>query len=187
MIKPHMTDQELQLFHEHIVDVKHYYEYGMGGSTVYMHEHTTATIDSVDCSAVWIERVTKFLMNSKRLTPVHVDIGPIRMWGYPTDQSKKHNWPEYSSCINKSTHVPDVVLIDGRFRVACIANTILYALNHDVDPTIILHDAGRSKYTPGMELLRLIDSTDQLHVYKLDCQDHRRIQHVLDTHKYDIS
>jgi hypothetical protein len=60
----------------------------------------------------------------------HADIGPTREWGNPADRSKVHLWPRYCSGVwariaNERLPQPDLVLIDGRFRVACLLATLV--------------------------------------------------------------
>jgi hypothetical protein len=58
-----------------------------------------------------------------------IDIGPTGWWGRPLDNSSAEKFPDYSRVpfekINSINFVPDLILIDGRFRVATFLNTIL--------------------------------------------------------------
>ena len=179
-----MTESELSMFDTYTDGIKHYYEFGVGGSTVHIYNNTNATIEGVDSSKAWINKVINLCSDTTKIKLRHVNIGATGAWGFPTGEELKDNWPNYSDSINSVAKAPDVVLVDGRFRVACITSTILFALNHNVEPTIILHDAKRSYYDPGKNLLQLIDSNRYLHVYKLDCRDINEITHVHDHHMY---
>ncbi len=57
----------------------------------------------------------------------YVDIGPIGAWGNPalTVQESKGAWYLYSQAISMAKDTYGVVLVDGRFRVACVLNTFL--------------------------------------------------------------
>ena len=187
-MKPRMTDSELDMFNTYVSKSKHYYEYGMGGSTVFVYNNTdTTTIEGIDSSKAWVDMVLSMCPDNTRLTARHVDIGTTGNWGYPCDTEQKTNWPAYSGSINLADNIPDVVLIDGRFRVACIAMTVLHALKHGTDPTIILHDAKRSRYTPGKKLLHLIDSDSTLNIYKISTRNPDEVESLYDAYKYITS
>ncbi len=55
----------------------------------------------------------------------HVDIGPTRDWGHPVDESRIRSWPDYALKVWETPGFrhPDVVLVDGRFRLACFLTT----------------------------------------------------------------
>jgi len=187
-MKPRMTDSELDMFNTYVSKSKHYYEYGMGGSTVFVYNNTdTTTIEGIDSSKAWVDKVLSMCPDNTRLTARHVDIGTTGNWGYPCDTERESDWPVYSSSINLAVNIPDVVLVDGRFRVACMAMTVLHALKHGTDPTIILHDARRPHYTPGKKLLHLIDSSETLNIYKINTRDPDTVASLYDAYKYTTS
>lgn len=179
-----MTGSELIMFNTYINDIKHYYEFGVGGSTVYVYNNTDATIEGVDSSRTWITKVASLCPDTTRINLHHVNIGTTGAWGFPNGEERRNNWPDYSNSINSVVKEPELVLVDGRFRVACIANTILYALNNNVELIIMLHDAQRSYYNPAKDLLQLIDSNRHLHAYKLSCRDKHEVTHVLNNYMY---
>lgn len=74
----------------------------------------------------------------------YVNTGPVNPGGGPKDESKKNSWCEYyNSC--KYRHVdPDLVLVDGRWRVACALTAALECPNaifliHDFKPRVSYH------------------------------------------------
>jgi hypothetical protein len=76
-----------------------------------------------------------------RLTNVHIDIGETGSWGNPVDESGIHNYWSYPSVvwelIADQDNDPDLILIDGRFRVACFLTSLLHAR---ASTTIIFDD-----------------------------------------------
>ena len=60
-----------------------------------------------------------------------MDIGPTAEWGNPTDRTCSAQWPAYPSTVWKrycdTQEYPDLILIDGRFRVACFLTTLIMA------------------------------------------------------------
>lgn len=185
IMKPHMEQAELDLFSKHVSESIHYFEFGMGGSTVHVYETSSATIESIDSSKEWVNKIQQKINDSDRLSTRYINIGPVGGWGRPRDQSMKHDWPLYSSSIHNSNIIPDVVLVDGRFRVACIANTISHAIQNNSMPKIILHDSKRKYYDAGKNMLKLIDSAQSLNVYEIDCDDIQHVQSVIEKFKFD--
>lgn len=119
------------------------FEYGSGGSTILAAEIPGKTIVTVESDPVWLCRLNTYIQHTRLPSlPVtlHQDIGPTKKWGYPLDETKWRNFPKYSlgiwqySSINKID--PDIVLIDGRFRVACFLASII----HLKSTTTILFD-----------------------------------------------
>jgi hypothetical protein len=141
-----MSPNERLCFEAAIAGRRHLVEYGSGGSTVAALARGVRRIDSVESDPAWIERLTRrpdvrAAIEGGRLGLHHADIGPVGTWGYPTDDSTSARWPEYAEQV--WTRLPagarsvDAVLVDGRFRVACI----LAAVAHVRPGTpIIVHD-----------------------------------------------
>lgn len=116
------------LFKKSIKDIRIFGEYGCGKSTNWMLNHTSSKILSVDTSLKWIEFVKrnnqKYL---KRLKLDYVDLGVIGNWGRPINYDKCINFIKYTDSIWQQIEKPDLVLIDGRFRVCCFLTSLKYA------------------------------------------------------------
>lgn len=54
------------------------------------------------------------------------------------------NWPNYSVDVFRANADYDSVLVDGRFRIACVAQTIC---NCDLTVKILIHDFVLEKNT----------------------------------------
>lgn len=116
-------------------------EYGSGGSTVLAARSTNAHVLSVESDKKWVENLNSFLKDSghaREKVRVHwANIGPTAKWGYPADQSRWRRYPSYAFCPwEEFKFSPDVVLIDGRFRLACFAATMMLTKK----PTTVLFD-----------------------------------------------
>ncbi|PQM28231.1 hypothetical protein CVO77_06920 [Sphingopyxis lindanitolerans] len=60
-------------------------------------------------------------------TPFHADIGPTGAYGYPAGSRRLRDWPRYHVAVwRQLSGSPDAVLIDGRFRVACLLQAIVH-------------------------------------------------------------
>ena len=126
---PRMSAEETALFLSFVRNCHNYVEFGTGGSTVLASRHVKHSILSVDSSQEWLGQVQAACVeNPTKPELIFIDIGPTGEWGYPTDASTKAHWPDYHSAIWKipCSASADLYLIDGRFRVACFAQTVLH-------------------------------------------------------------
>jgi len=100
-------------------------EYGSGGSTILAAEMPDKRISSVESDGAWIAKMRQwFLENPPVSAPLlhYGNIGPTRSWGYPATNASFRRWPGYAQSIwdHPEFSAPDAVLIDGRFRLACL-------------------------------------------------------------------
>ncbi|VDC31879.1 hypothetical protein [Pseudogemmobacter humi] len=108
-------------------------EYGSGGSTLLAAE-AGATVWSVESDAAWAGMMRDWF--AAHPAPVHIhhaDIGPTKEWGHPADEAGFRRWPDYALQVwdlPGFSH-PDVVLVDGRFRLACFL-TVAYRITRPV-------------------------------------------------------
>lgn len=122
-----LFDGDDALFLERAARARVYGEYGCGASTIWMAANSSALIQSVDSSADWIAEVrrrTAAAERPPRLT--HVDLGPLGDWGRPLGYGARRLIPSYLEAPWQG-EAPELVLIDGRFRVACFLHGLLVA------------------------------------------------------------
>lgn len=124
-------------------------EYGSGGSTFLAAEVSDCRTVTVESDWSWSATLRKALYRTKadRNVSVHwVDIGPTGSWGRPKSDVAWSSYPKYALEVwdLPGFSAPDVVLIDGRFRVGCF----LACLFKCQKPTRILWDdyVGRENY-----------------------------------------
>ncbi len=101
----------------------------MGLSTLAAANTTERLIRSVDTSEQWKIHVASQLSDPQQAqtTLIHVDLGPVRNWGYPTSYEGRARFANYFDAPWEEEFDPDLVLIDGRFRVACFLTSLLRA------------------------------------------------------------
>jgi len=110
-------------------------EFGSGGSTVLAAE-AGAEVWSVESDRGWALAMQAYFAAhpSPRSVTIHyADIGPTKKWGRPVDESAIARWPDYPQGIwglMGDSH-PDLVLIDGRFRLACFM-TVAHRISRPV-------------------------------------------------------
>jgi hypothetical protein len=101
----------------------------------------------VDSSPAWIATVREATADqAERVTIKAIDLGELGGWGYPT--TYRHRFRDYmNSPWTQGSVKPDLVLIDGRFRVACFLHSLLVAeagppSSSTTTPTILLPPGG---------------------------------------------
>lgn len=118
---------------EALKETQCYLEFGAGGSTVKAIELGVPLILTVESDPTWLDRVRRASSRFGSRTEIawlHADIGATRELGYPKDESEWKKFKDYAlmpwSHLSSSKISPDLVLIDGRFRLACALTTLLF-------------------------------------------------------------
>lgn len=150
-------------------------EYGSGGSTVLAARSTTADVLSIESDQVWAENMTTFLtsqnLGGDRVKVHWSDIGATGKWGYPKDQTKFRKYPSYAFCPWEEFNVsPDVVLIDGRFRLACFAAILLFVKK----PTTVLFGeyVTRNAYQPAGQFAQPVKTMGRMAKFVIEPRDY---------------
>ena len=105
-------------------------EFGSGGSSFVGLDEGAGLLMTVESDKAWSDRIDAALaerFDRERFLVHHVDLGETRDWGYPVNARRYRNCHTYALSIFDQPvfRHPDVVLIDGRFRVACFLATML--------------------------------------------------------------
>lgn len=183
-------DVEREVFFRHLEKSKVYFEFGSGGSTFKALNMPIKKVYSVESSRSWYDSMCsyKFItenMENKKLNYMYVNTGETKEWAYPVDDSTRYLWPNYSRAIStiSSPQTVDTVLVDGRFRVACVLMSILVC---KPDTTIIIHDFwDRPNYHAVLEFLEVIEQAGTLGVFKIkDNLDKKRIEAFFEVYQY---
>lgn len=119
-----LFDGDDSLFRQVVSSCSVYGEYGVGASTNWVYENTRARIIAAETSPDWAMGV----MNGKsqdRIELKLIDVGTVGEWGRPRSYEKRANFPFYCNSIWSGEVTPDVVLVDGRFRVCCFLTSVL--------------------------------------------------------------
>jgi len=102
-----------------------YLEFGSGQSTIWMSYHTMAEVTSVETSPLHAVATRSAVGRSVDIEVL--DLGLIADWGRPIDYSCRERFSHYQQFgynrLNDNEN--NLVLIDGRFRVACTLNAFL--------------------------------------------------------------
>ena len=171
---PRMSPQEIALLRMEASRSLYCVEFGCGGSTLEFLRQGIENIVSVESDRAWVSAIqqvpeVRTAISSRRLEILHADIGPVKGWGYPASSEHRDSWPLYAALPWKRYGLwPDetaVVLIDGRFRVACCLKAIEAILENGRRNTkILIHDflPGRPRYRAVLDFCEIIDCKEGL-------------------------
>jgi hypothetical protein len=127
-------------------------EYGSGGSTVLAAKLGQSVI-SVESDKAWADRLAAHLVKISDRARVHyADIGATAAWGMPVPPHEFHKFHTYALSVwdRPDFEEPDLVLIDGRFRAACLVAVMLRAKR---PTTVLVDDYAKRGYYHGVEQL----------------------------------
>lgn len=169
---PHMSEEERQCFRKWIPKGGRALEFGMGGSTRFFLESGIGHLTSVESDPGWFSMMCSdpfcgFFMQKKRLVLLLADIGPVqdKNWGRPS-LPVKVEWLRYHQEV--WTHIApetlDLILIDGRFRVACCCQALLRCPQN---PPLLIHDfTQRPEYHVLLDFVDIIDAAGSIIVVR---------------------
>ena len=181
-MQPQMTAAEVTQLELQLAGLSSLLEFGCGGSTL-VAARQVRRIVSVDSDPAWLAKVQADIAGEAvEFTPFHADIGTVGEWGYPTDESRLRDWPRYHSQIWRGmSGSPDAVLIDGRFRVACLLQAIIHC---KPDCILLFHDfPDRPYYQVVLKHVDVLARVDTLAVMRTKAQvDGTAVLHDLFDH-----
>ena len=124
-----MPEAEAELLRATYAGAEVILEYGTGGSTLVAATNATKAVIAVESDLAFLVRMQDWFRANPPPVPVilhHGNVGPTRKWGFPTNGDKTERWPGYALTIwdHKEFLHPNVVLVDGRFRLSCLLTTL---------------------------------------------------------------
>jgi hypothetical protein len=173
---PHFEPESLEYFQSRVRSGQLYMEYGSGGSTV-LAARAGANVISVETDRHYLQSVSKKVAVTAPDTHadlIHADIGLTREWGRPVlTRPTAHRvaaWARYLEAPWGSPELadrrPDVILVDGRFRVAA-ALTCLKHLGADGRSEILFDDyVDRPHYRHVEKLMPVVGTVGRMAIFK---------------------
>ena len=142
-MKPDFADNDFKMFLDEISKCEYYFEFGCGGSTYHSAlKNNIKKMYCVESSEKWIDLVKNNINKKnknviKKIEFIYVDIMASPNYGWPHKDCPKERFLNYSQALN-NIEIPNksVILIDGRFRPACLLNLF----NNIKEDTVILFD-----------------------------------------------
>jgi len=123
-MEPFLSDNDKKMFYKYLNNANVYFEYGSGGSTYQASiRNNIKTIYSVESDIMWQKKLSRIITNSN-INYIYNEMDTVpNTWGYPgknaTDIQKINYSNQITKLSKKEQDSIDLVLIDGRFRVAC--------------------------------------------------------------------
>ncbi|MDR5876198.1 tetratricopeptide repeat protein [Halomonas sp. CUBES01] len=165
---PHMSPAERKLFKKSLKKADKYFEFGSGGSTVWAVDQGL-TVKGVESDATWVTALKDKLGGKCQVDAV--DIGPTKEWGFPVTLEDSEKFPAYSKAIHSHKQSFDLILIDGRFRVACTMAAIQHVLEYSEDPQetrIFIHDFwNRPHYHVVLACLETVEKVESAGLFRV--------------------
>ncbi|MER9167692.1 hypothetical protein NKI12_09955 [Mesorhizobium australicum] len=150
-VEPHLDDATFDLLKTEMAKASSYLEFGSGGSTVLAAQTVRGPVCSVESDKKFLSAVQWKIASLNLPAPnmIFADIGLTGRWGYPIRPWYSRKWRDYAEAPwLKMSALPDVVLIDGRFRAACALSTLLHFSASGEVATVIIDDyEDRPNYT----------------------------------------
>ncbi len=167
-MKPHFGDADIYMYYDFLNKATTYFEFGSGGSTYQALTRNNITkVYSVESDLLWYTKLNELIEKNKNLKKDKLNFFLIDLkckpntWGNPGINCKTEDMIRYSNSINElSTEEKsniDLVLIDGRFRVACC----LKCFSSIKDNCLIIFDdfLNRKQYHIVLEYFDIIKIT----------------------------
>lgn len=180
ILNPHLLEGELPLFRREIARAESYLEFGMGGSTLFAANQGVKRIVSVDSDSEWVSKIADSITvfrTTSEIDLIHCDIGPTGPWGTPVNQERMANWPLYFrepwKRLAAAHIIPDLIYVDGRFRVACTLYSILRlhvasSSSGHGKTRIMIHDfTNRPYYYKVTDYAQIVEQFNTLTVFEL--------------------
>jgi hypothetical protein len=193
------SQEATQLFLQLIKSAAIYVEYGAGGTTVQAAKIPNLEIISVEHDFRFAKSVEKLIKltggNIASLNQSTVDIGATGKYGRPlfycrnscSRITKFRNYVNapYGESSREHAVNASIVMVDGRFRVACVLKTLLENKNKNLK--IIVDDfVGRDCYNvlKDISVVEKVVGTMAI-LSRKDNQDDQILRHLLECYLYD--
>jgi hypothetical protein len=165
-----LPDDEALILRNNYANASVILEFGSGGSTVLASKHTGKLVFSVESDREWAVRLQYEIDTRNLPSPAlvyHVDIGPTGAWGRPLSSETWTRFHHYPLAIWEEPFFrqPDVVLIDGRFRPACLMAVLLRTRK----PVTVLFDdyTGRPAYHSVEAFIRPSEIVGRMAIFEV--------------------
>ena len=131
-------------FLERLKKSNYYFEYGSGSSTLIADQFKKKFL-SIELDKLYYDLLKKKIDKKRGIK--FINIGPVGEFSYPLFKFKERI-KRYVECIDEEFEkkiYPDLILVDGRFRVACCLNLLKFEKINKGLCTIIIYDYTKRK------------------------------------------
>jgi len=177
---PWMSPSAVKLFSELLSQCSTYLEYGAGGSTRFAAQTQLSTLISVESDPRFLSAVDFWIRQDAphiAWHPIAIDIGPTGPLGYPKSLRPNPSWLRYPLTPWARGFQPDLILIDGRFRLACA----LAASEYAAPGTLVMIDdyALRPWYWKVRRVMKEVRRAGRARVFEVSGNSSELTRHAL--------
>lgn len=180
-----LFEGENELFLKYLQNSNYYGEYGSGLSTIYVSNFSTVKGISAETDILWVYKIKDNLSSESNMELIHIDLGKVLQFGRPESYVYKDKFKDYLNSLWVGRFKPDLVLIDGRFRVACFLTSLI---NAESGTHIIFDDYPSRPYYHIVEKFeKPILQNKRQAVFKVNKNyDENEIKYYLDKFEYVV-
>ena len=170
--EPYLDDESSWVFRSALRECRFYLEYGSGGSTV-LAARLGKRFISVETDQHYLESVRRKI---GALAPdqhlIHADVGATGPWGTPfwrrVTRQKLSKWSESLEAPWRLVHgdTPDLILIDGRFRVAATLTCCVHLIASPRSRILVDDYVTNPSYHAIEEYAQLITTIGRMAVFQ---------------------
>lgn len=175
---PHIEQELVEFFQSRSNKTLKVLESGAGGSTLFLQK--MFEVKSLETDLKYCRKINAAAKGS----PVsHIDVGLTGRWGFPIFNPLMHL--ESIRSIERSFRVeePDIVFIDGRFRVAMFLMTLQYSIASGKAVTVIFDDyRDREYYKVAEEFVKIRKQIGRAAVFEVEpseVENRRMLESIL--------
>lgn len=144
--KPLLHEKAIDYWETSVTNSVHYLEYGMGSSTIRASEVCRGEVTTVETSPKFYNKIRHLIDDNVN---VHCMDWECKALGYPKQELNETDIKDYVYRPFNTNIKYDVVLVDGRFRMACLMGVF----NESQSKIIMLDDSYRKAYKPLLEII----------------------------------
>ena len=176
------------IFKKLIKKSKVYLEYGSGKSTLWTLKNTNTKVYSIETDKEWYQKILENTIKETKMIDIKlVDIGPVINWGRPINYNYYKNFNNYTDFYWKKNIQPDLVLIDGRFRVCSFLTSLKFAQ----EGTFILFDdyIERGVYHIVESFIKKYDQNLEQALFKVPPKseiDYERLEEMINNFRFVV-
>ena len=138
--EPHLESEVVSWLYARLAQSSFYLEFGSGGSTLLANRLGVRTL-SIESDRFYAAVVRRALASPEIVETIVPNMGLTREWGMPIFfRSKKGRRYVHAPFQRPMRGFPDLILVDGRYRVACVLESCRQAWLSCVKTTVLLDD-----------------------------------------------
>jgi hypothetical protein len=151
---PRFDPETDRWFRNRLAQAQLYLEFGCGGSTRVADELEIKTI-GIESDRFYAASLRRVLRHPEAIEIITPRMGVTVQWGMPLFRARAKGFRYVTAPFDRlGSRFPDFVLIDGRYRIACLLETARRAAKAGASATVLMDDyATRAHYHVVEQLL----------------------------------